>query len=404
MSMKILFLAISLLITINIVAQQRPQKVLSFVDVTWKSKDYQKLEKEWKVFVDKDNTDANAWENYYNAAMYKYRASAYYRDSVILGSLKEMQAIIDQMAKAIPESFEYNRLVYRNSNMDLKYAKNIEKAHNLRPNNIDLYPIMLTYYGTIGAKKKLKELFKKWYDTDPSIELYKLSYGYNTLVGVEKNAIILASGDNQYYPVGLVQYGKGFRPDVSIMAISMFWNDDYYNSTLKELGISEFDKNYKYYYKLNKKAAWKAQNQLVNERIKHIIDNIGDRPIYFPLRMSNSTRSYFDDSLYMIGTLNKYSSETFDNIAILRKNFEQKYLLDEVKVSLKQNNDNSSKPRILSLYIMPLVELYKHYLSSGELAKADNAKRSIMNLATNLGRKQKYIEYLNEIEDKLSNQ
>ena len=402
--MRIIILVISLLISINIIAQQRPQKVLSFVDVTWKSKDYQKLENEWKVFIEKDSTDANAWENYYMASMYKYRASVYYRDSVIIGSPKEMQAIIDKMAKTIPESYEYNRLVYRNANMNLKYGKNIEKAYSLRPNEIELYPIMITYYGIIGATKKESVLFKKWYDTDPSIELYKLSYGYNTLVGVEKNAIILASGDNQYYPVGLVQSGTNFRKDVTLVGISMFWNDDYYNSTLKTLGIPEFKKKFKYFLKQNKKNVWKAKTQFVNERIKHIIDNAGDRPVYFPLRMSDVIRNYFDDSLYMIGTLYKYSSEPFDNIAILRRNFEQKYLIDEVKITLKPNKDDSVKPRILSLYIMPLIELYKHYISSGEYYKADNAKKYIINLATNLGSKQKYIDYLNDIENKLSNQ
>ena len=402
--MKKLLIIAFCLITLNISAQtNRPEKVLSFVDVTWKSDKYESLEKQWKKVVDKDKKDAEAWENYYLAAMYKYKASTFYRDSTVKGSREELHNIMVEMGKNIPNTYEYNKLMYRDHDLNPKYGNYIEKAYEINPNRIDLYPLLITYYETIRDSIKKAEVYQKWYSIDNSYEEYKLSYGYNMLMGVEKNAIILSSGDNQFYPIGMVQYGKNIRTDVNSVAQSMFMAKTYYSNLLKSLGMPPFDKTYEDYQKMFPNDNRKAYYTLIYDKIKHIVDHANGRPVYFPVGMNKYITEHFKDNLYIVGVLYKYSTTPFDNYAILKKNFEQKYYLDNLRIDLRPVPDNSGKYRLQTIYLTPLSELYKHYLLSGSISEANNTKELILKIANDYGIKDKYLEYLNELEEKLNN-
>jgi len=402
--MKKLIIIAFCLVTLGLSAQnKRPEKVLSFVDVTWKSDKYESLEKQWKKVVEKDKKDAEAWENYYLAAMYKYKASMFYRDSTIKGSREELHKIILEMGKYIPNTYEYNKLMFRDHDLDPKYGNYIVKAYEINPNRIDLYPLLITYYETIRDSVKKAEAYQKWYSIDKSFEEYKLSYGYNMLMSVEKNAIILSSGDNQFYPVGMIRYGKNIRNDVDIVAQSMFFANTYYSNLMKSLGMPPFNKTIEDYKKEYPDDFRKAYKTLALDLIQHIIDHAGNRPVYFPIGMRDYIINHFKDSLYMVGVLYQYSPAPFDNYAILKKNFEQKYYLDNLRIDLKPVPDNSGKYRLQTIYLTPLAELYKHYLLSGSITEAHRTKELILKIADDYGIKDNYLEYLNELEEKLNN-
>jgi hypothetical protein len=62
-----------------------------------------------------------------------------------------------------------------------------------------------------------------------------LYYNYNTLSGLKPNAIVLTFGDNDTYPLWLLQ-AKGIRTDVTVINVYLFLIDDYRNKVMKELG------------------------------------------------------------------------------------------------------------------------------------------------------------------------
>jgi hypothetical protein len=395
---KLLIIALCL-ITLSLSAQKnRPEKVVSFVDVTWKSDKYESLEKQWKKIVDKNKKDAEAWENYYMAAMYKLKASNFYKDSIPKGSREELHSIMKEMEKYIPNTYEYNKLMYRDHDLNPDYGSYVVKAYEINPNRIDLYPLLITYYETVRDTAKKAEIFRKWYNTDKNLEEFKLSYGYNMLITVQKNAIILASGDDQFYSPALIQYGKNLRTDIDIVAKSMFFANNYYSHLMKSLGMPPFNKTIEDYNKEYPNNLRKAYRTMTLDMIQHIIDNANKRPIYFPIGMRNYIIDHFKDSLYMVGVLYRYSSIPFDNYAVLKKNFEQKLYLDNLRVDLKPVADNSVKYRLQTIYLTPLSELFKHYLLSGEVGKVQNTRELILKLADDYGRRDSYLEYLNRIE------
>jgi len=401
--MKRFVLILVCLISLRVIAQdQRPQKVVSFIDVTWDSDYYEQLQKEWKALVDKDSKDAEAWENYYLAAMYKFKSSGFYKDSIQKGSTDELHNIMKEMGKKIPNTFEYNYLLYRDNNKRPKYGKNLEKAYELRPDAVKIYPTLTVYYEMSRDREKKAEVYKRWYKNDKDYSMFKLAFGYNTLMSVEQNAIVLAHGDNQVYPIEILEFGKGVREDVDVIVQPMFVLDDYYENLLKDLDMPPYNKTYDDFKKEFPDDPYKAYYGFIQARINHIIQNANGRPVYFPIQMKSAIIDKFKDSLYLVGTVYKYSPVPFDNIALLRKNFEQKFLLDDLKVNLKKVPDNSTQFRLQTLYFKPLLELYKHYLSSGEIAKANNAKQMILKLASDYGKEADYLDYLSKLEKQIN--
>ena len=53
-----------------------------------------------------------------------------------------------------------------------------------------------------------------------------------------------------------------------------------------------------------------------------------NRPVYYPQFTSTSYLKELKDSLYSEGLVFRYSTKPYDKLAVIRKNYEQKYVLD----------------------------------------------------------------------------
>ena len=77
-----------------------------------------------------------------------------------------------------------------------------------------------------------------------------------------------------------------------------------------------------------------------------------------------------------IGLLNQinYSEEKYDNIAVMKKNIEKRFLLDYLKAEF---TNDISKEIVYSMnanYILPFYNLYEHCSLAEEKEKADKYK------------------------------
>ena len=96
-----------------------------------------------------------------------------------------------------------------------------------------------------------------------------------------------------------------------------------------------------------------------------------NRPVYYPQFTSTSYLKELKDSLYSEGLVFLYSTKPYDNLAVIRKNYEQKYLLDCLRQPLVQNSSvyfsgiNYSKN-----YIVSLSPLLRFYDASGDKNQA----------------------------------
>jgi len=129
--------------------------------------------------------------------------------------------------------------------------------------------------------------------------------------------------------------------------------------------------------------------------IEHICKNSGNRPVYISNTMSESNYSSLKDSLYLEGLVYKYSGGRYDNVAVIRKNYEQVFLLDYIKAPLLSDVSQSIVNRSNLNYIPAFLQLYDHYKLSGDNDKANKLGVMLRLIASKSGN-EGYTQYIEE--------
>jgi len=370
---------------------QKPEKIISFVKESHPCEWYKTQSELWKKEVKKNDKNAYAWGNYYRATRYSVvmcplDSADEYKRWAIMDSVTK--PILNQMKKLIPDSYEYNHLMYYASGTG-GYADNfkyIDKAYQIDSNRVDGLPDIIIANTIRGKTDKNKAIIKRWYEKElPSSGL--ITWNYNMLVGLDSNAILFVDGDNDVYPKEWLQKVKEIRPDVKVIIVSLLYIDNYRNNVHAELNLPKFTKTME---------ECKSIDVYNKELIMHILKNPKSRPIYFSTAMRQDFYAFMQDSLYLEGLVYKYSPERYDNIAVIKRNFEQTYLLDYIKQPLMNDVSLEIVNQTNLCYLLPLTQLYKHYKLSEELTKADNAAKLMTLIAKNAENKE-YLEFIQEL-------
>ena len=367
---------------------QQPEKVYSIVKQI-KSFDWYKTAAEgWKKLIDKNKSNAEAWLNYYTANRMA-RMMYYEQWSNSQGKyFEDLDKIVKQMEKSIPGTFEYYYIKYYNSNsMQEKDLENLFKAYKIAPNRPELFDNMVKYYEIKRDTANEKKSCIKWFesnDVSPGI----LNWNYNVLASLEKDGIIITNGDNDTFPIWILQYVKNFRPDVTVINIHLITIDEYRDKLFEECNInpikidmSEFKNKQTYVFDLSKTI------------LNHIIHNSNGRPVYLALTLNPAYYEDFKDKIYMIGLAFKYSEKDFDNLAYMINNYEHKWLLDYLMTNFSYDISSSVVNQINNNYLPVFAKLYEHYKLSGEEVKMNSVKM----LAKNVAEKSDALKYYDEL-------
>lgn len=371
--MKVIYLIILIIITSFIFAQKAEQ-IQSYADVDKPTEYYAEQIKLWKAEIDKNEKDANAWLNYFKANRNNFRLYQ-------VGTHSDLDNILSDMQKQLPNSFEYNYLMYYNSGKWSENGKYIERAYEIDSTVSEIYPNLVTHYEITNNKEKENAILKKWFNTN-EIEPWKYYLNYNALAFLDPNALMFSSGDNTIYPKLLLQQGLDIRKDVKLITIPfiVFSNGDYYNNLLKELKITKFNEEA---VVIDKELDTPEYMQIAIAKIKHIINNTS-RSVYFDNSYYPDLTPAFDDNLYIEGVVVKYREESYNNIAVLKKNFENNYLLDYLKTDIEPISSN--KPVAYGYwYIMPLDILYNYYKESNNKQMQEQTKELIYKIGAKCG-------------------
>ena len=330
---------------------ESPQPVYSVIYVEKPAEWYEIQEELWKKEIEKDPGNANAWRNYYNAVRYN-------RFSETIGTPEKqarLKKIMDDMARAIPESYEYNYLRHKTAGsiVDISY---LEKAYQIRPQEPELYSDFSGYYEIEGDEGKMTDFLTRWYESK-NLAPGLLSYNYNVLFSLEKNAILFTNGDNDTYPVWMLQKVKKLRSDVTVLNVSLIMvKEEYLERKLKEKNISlSFQELPEY-----------RSKAFVGALAKYIAEKYPEVPVYFAVTVYQDYLTTIEENLYLVGLAYKYSQSRFDNIALIKKNLEKRFQLDYLTNDW-YSEDYLAKPVVTKLnlnYIAPFLALAEHYTSS----------------------------------------
>jgi hypothetical protein len=379
--MKGTVILITMLFAVFIVnAQEQPQEVKSIVkevhDFQWYTNQYSFWEKEIK----KDKKNGDAWINLYTATRMA-RISA--NDNEIRSNWydKELE-VVTNMSKSIKGTFAYYRILawYHEVWKAKDRAEEDEiisyslKAHELKPFDASVYPDLMNIYEVtrpdLTKQKELSLLWKSSEDHTPKL----MALSYNALMNTKKNAILLTGGDNDTYPLWIIQHANDYRKDVNVLNVYLLSISEYRNRIFKKIGIPEFESNEG------------------TEIIKHIIKHRGDRGLYFYNKGIAAKDSVIFDKLYNVGVIYQYAEESFSNTALIVDHFENKFILDHLKYDFYQSAYPEMDKQWDYSYLPGLVSLYQHYKLVGNEIEANKTKELIIIL----GEEFPYFDYIKQ--------
>jgi hypothetical protein len=362
----------------------KPEKVYRIVYEIRPNEWYVEQAELWKKEIEKNPKNTEAWYNYYNAVRYaRFEETIHTEDK-----MARLAKIIEDMGEAIPGTYVYYLLKFWDS-YSVKDVSVLQKAYELDPDKPDTYYGFISHQEYAGKYKEMKKFCQKLYESK-DIAPGLVSYNYNVLASTEEDAILFTNGDNDTYPVWMLQHALGIREDVTVLNLSISRRTErsYLERKLKERGIKIYldaipdrmDKNF------------------VPEFCKTLAEKYPEIPVYFALTVYKNHFEPITDDLYIVGLAYQYSPERIDNLALLKKNLENNLRLDYLKYDW-YDESYLAKDLIAHMnlnYIAPMIMLAEHYKTGGEDKKAQNWKTFAIELARKAGRN----EMVEEIEKK----
>lgn len=343
---------------------QAPQKVNRYCYVIKSKEWYENQEQLWESEILKNPQNEEAWRNYYFAARYSRMETDNKQRT------KFLRSVVDEIRKAIPDSYLYPYLKYYNGDRKIEY---LEKAYQLKPDCADLYWEFIQYYELNGMKSQKKEYCKKLYESKDIISsLY--DYNFNMLNSTEGNSLLFTNGDNDNYPAWVLQEAKGVRQDVVILnAHTVYILRDYLKIKLDDRGI-EIDID-----NLNKEDI----SVFIKELISSIRNKYPETPIQIAPTVYEDYIKEIKNKLFLTGLNYSYFEEPMETDASIKKNLEQNLRLDYLEYNW-YNEAHVSQPlmdRYNLNYVPAFMELAKMYYSKGEFDSAKYWRDKAMLLA-----------------------
>ena len=229
---------------------------------------------------------------------------------------------------------------------------------------------------SLRDEKRLKDICVRWYQSG-EFPAQILNFAYNELASADKDAIIFMGGSLDLYGARMLQNAKDMFNDKKIIVYPFLSSFTYMDKLTEELGIPKYkEENNDTTGFISPTDFMKTYSKKIKRQVDYIIRHT-NRPVYFSITMDELSRSAFKDCLLSEGLLMKYSPKSYDNLAIVRRNFENVYLMDYLRETFYPETVatvafNPQLTEALSLYYVPALKaLLQFYKESGDLNHYD---------------------------------
>lgn len=354
-----------------------PKKIYTLARQNFSINYYEEQREEWKNILVKDITNADAWLNYYLASHNIWQKGGKV-------TYAETQKIVKDAASKIPNSFEYYYIYYYNSLNKAKDFEQLQKAFEIAPERYETYKEFIEHYERKGDQAQVAFFCRKWLNSG-EYSTGILNWNYNVLASLEKDAILITQGENDTYPIWILQYAKEVRPDVRVLNIQFLKDKNYQEKVFEALDIPAFELDY---------AQAKDESQFFNAMVSHILQKLSNRTVYLGVSIPKGVVNNYEEELYIVGLAFQYSSQALDNVQLIETNYENNFFLDYLNINFYQDLSQEIVEQYNLNYLPAFLILHKHYQEKGEYSKASNLKKLIINIATAGGKQKEIEEYL----------
>lgn len=370
---KIIFAFV--LIGLQHATAQKPELVHSIAK-EWKEESwYLAQQKAWKKEIDKNKQNQEAWMNYYAAT----RALSNITEVRPNNYHQERKQIVEDVNKIIPKTYAAYFLTY--SEKDLKNGgEELLKAAAINDQDPRIWDELMIYYKIEGDEANYRQYAQRMFQGN-ELSASILNWAYNLLAELEPNAIIVTHGDNDTYAAWIVQAALDFRTDVTVVNKFLFnGTDTYRNRLLKSWGYSSL---------AIETAALKTEEEVAAADVtiwNHVFN--GSRPVYIATSGIRSFEENWKDNLYLTGLAYRYSADPIDNLSIIKRNYETRYLLDHLKQSFEYHIMSQTSDFFLGTYLPSLIRLYEHYKISEDITMKEKYASLIRLVAQKSGQQE----------------
>lgn len=364
---------------------QKPEKVYSIIKDLHEKSWYEEQLRLWKLETEKNPKNAEAWYYYFSASR-ALRNLAYGDNDAV----QKHQALCDEIAKkmleVIPNTFEANHIQWWNGQRTEAEIAYLKKAYEINPNDPRTYTDLMVHYEIIQDKDQFNTFARKTFSANEMASAV-LNWAYNILAEMDDHSIVFTAGDNDTFSVWTMQGAKNYRKDVQVINTSLILLDEYRNKLFSKLGLPALP------IKMDEQTTEEGYSKAYISIFDHIFKHYKKGAVYVSATAIQQF-SKWSDSLYVTGLAYKYASESFDNVSIIKRNYEKRYLLDHLKEVFSFNIANDVANRLDAVYLASMIKLYKHYVESESTEKQVALLQLIVSISERTGQQTEVAELL----------
>lgn len=282
----------------------------------------------WKHQTELRPYDANAWLNYFRHTRYMLRESFFsynYQDAYLMDILEEME-------KAIPDTYEYHTCAYFCTSEDQSAAnQHAEKALQKLPANKTFfdYDTWFAYMHLRCDKDRYAPFAKEYYNSGLySQEL--IQQNMNELNGMKANGIFIGDGDATIIPKWLIIDGMGKHQDKIVLCYSYLFDPEYLQQIYNSLGIGEVPAHEGEF------SNYEERQEYIRNVIQTIVNRTG-RELYFTKFIDEGFKANWDYDLYDEGMVYHYSPKEYNALKVKKYNYENVYDLSYLLNPMDEN-------------------------------------------------------------------
>ena len=290
----------------------------------------------WDAYVQAHPKEELAWRKLFEVCSnqeYRLRIKNWEEGIALHG--KRVLPLLERMKAAIPGTYQYYYCAHEGG-----YPMPLETQHALADSAIALLSektiasdYELWVQGLIVRRDTLKltQVLTRYYESGQYPE-EALQYHFNELQGMDEGGLYIGAHEGDIIGKLILQLVLGVHRDKILYDENAAMNPDYLKSVFRNIGIPFDDQTW------NQLHATIWQEKTLTAIMRYIFDH-SQRPVY--LSAHNMQQLIFGQGLpdelkaclYNEGLTMRYSAEPYDNRSVKRRNIEQRYRLEYLRMS-----------------------------------------------------------------------